>query len=313
MCGEHCDSICRASPRLGSSPRVRGTHRKGGGVSTGAGIIPACAGNTCRSGGSSSTGRDHPRVRGEHESGIWTRRSGMGSSPRARGTLHLSFGFWCSGGIIPACAGNTCFLQSDNGFRRDHPRVRGEHDGITVGTPVQLGSSPRARGTRHRKAHRQGQDGIIPACAGNTWSADFWSWCGGDHPRVRGEHMQVNAASIAARGTQDVGHGDVYLLGIIPACAGNTSRVSRGVRFAQDHPRVRGEHDEPAAIQPILLGSSPRARGTHGVSVGCVRRPGIIPACAGNTGESRPHPPPDRDHPRVRGEHQSTKPPESPQ
>ena len=51
---------------------------------------------------------------------------------------------------------------------RDHPRVCGEHRFRTMADDRMVGSSPRMRGTRARRAVFRGLPGIIPAYAGNT-------------------------------------------------------------------------------------------------------------------------------------------------
>ena len=71
-------------------------------------------------------------------------------------------------GIIPAYAGNTgveSFGQIQIG---DHPRVCGEHIVQLFAQLVQVGSSPRMRGTLAGYAHHFHAGGIIPAYAGNT-------------------------------------------------------------------------------------------------------------------------------------------------
>ena len=91
--------------------------------------------------------------------------------------------------------------------------------------------------------------------------------------------------------------------GIIPAYAGNT--ISSGIPYPllRDHPRVCGEHPSTESPLPNCLGSSPRMRGTPHFPPNRSRRPGIIPAYAGNTlffaRIFRMH----WDHPRVCGEH----------
>ena len=92
------------------------------------GIIPACAGTTI-----------------EWPADI---KAGAGSSPHARGPP-------CEGilnemflGIIPACAGTTHPAGCGQGWRGDHPRMRGDH---------QIRIDGNARIFR-----------IIPACAGTT-------------------------------------------------------------------------------------------------------------------------------------------------
>ena len=48
ICGEHGEFVEQATPRLGSSPHMRGTLTSGCDVSIRIGIIPAYAGNTLR-------------------------------------------------------------------------------------------------------------------------------------------------------------------------------------------------------------------------------------------------------------------------
>ena len=86
-------------------------------------------------------------MRGEHELRDNILATSPGSSPHARGTPKYSMDMYGLSGIIPACAGNTPRPQVCNAWRRDHPRMRGEH--TVDGSPRQLnrGSSPHARGT----------------------------------------------------------------------------------------------------------------------------------------------------------------------
>ena len=71
--------------------------------------------------------------------------------------------------------------------------------------------------------------------------------------------------------------------GIIPAYAGNTGVIDlTGQRF-EDHPRVCGEHMMECMSIVVILGSSPRMRGTRVHDFGLCHNAGIIPAYAGNT------------------------------
>ena len=152
--------------------------------------------------------------------------------------------------------------------------------------------------------------GIIPACAGNTSVPVVGAWMGGDHPRMRGEHIeyQVEGAisqgsSPHARGTLPASRRVEIVIGIIPACAGNTRTVSLSTASDWDHPRMRGEHGRRTVRADCLRGSSPHARGTLRVRVGAELFDGIIPACAGNTQPCPCQAIDRRDHPRMRGEH----------
>ena len=72
----------------GSSPHSRGTQASTKRDGLRVGIIPAFAGNTDSIKNSGLHGRDHPRIRGEHQERSSRIPHGGGSSPHSRGT-HL--------------------------------------------------------------------------------------------------------------------------------------------------------------------------------------------------------------------------------
>ena len=219
----------------GSSPHTRGTPSQG---------RPAA-----------SAARDHPRIRGEHR------------YPHMMPAL--------VGGIIPAYAGNTSRESCDRArrlgssphtrgtlpptfpqplYRRDHPRIRGEHVHQTVLDAV--------------------HDGIIPAYAGNTsMVAIALVMVLGSSPHTRGTRLFL-AASMSLKGiipaytgnTGRVGEVRLHRTGSSPHTRGTQAAKSRGTPTTRDHPRIRGEH----------------AASCKGGS----RRRGIIPAYAGNTNHS---------------------------
>ena len=88
----------------------------------------------------------------------------------------------------------------------------------------------------------------------------------------------------------------------IPACAGNTRQMGARMWPGSVHPRVCGEHFVAAAGRGFAVGSSPRVRGTQPPRGRVDARYRFIPACAGNTAQSRFE---RREHrgssPRVRG------------
>ena len=86
VCGEHKFRRSKGFFCSGSSPRMRGTPSLPFHDHEIVGIIPAYAGNTRTPSRKSTTGRDHPRVCGEH---CWIELMSvpiLGSSPRMRGT-----------------------------------------------------------------------------------------------------------------------------------------------------------------------------------------------------------------------------------
>ena len=127
MCGEHPAWSKSQTARPGSSPHVRGTPCCRSVRSGGAGIIPACAGNTSCCSSASREVRDHPRMCGEHDLIRVHVVDGLGSSPHVRGTLLANGASVCAFGIIPACAGNTWVSLATPTCPRDHPRMCGEH------------------------------------------------------------------------------------------------------------------------------------------------------------------------------------------
>ena len=135
---------------------------------------------------------------------------------------------------------------------------------------------------------------------------------GRDHPRIRGEHFLIRAVMLiisriipAYAGNTSFSASFVMMrVGSSPHTRGTRSLSRRGLDLPEDHPRIRGEH--PAGSVQLLA------------------RLGIIPAYAGNTRfhsdhgflivGSSPHTrgtprgglrtsTPERDHPRIRGEH----------
>ena len=173
----------------------------------------------------------------------------VGSSPLARGARFVPCWDHKVRGIIPACAGSTHVQLVAHLAEGDHPRLRGEHSALSSKAPAPLGSSPLARGAQHRKQGVSGTAGIIPACAGSTRSCPCARPRFRDHPRLRGEHRKGPRYEVVASGSSPLARGApraspdaAAAPGIIPACAGSTSRASaRAWRF-WDHPRLRGEH-----------------------------------------------------------------------
>ena len=236
----------------------------------------------------------------------------MGSSPHARGTLSAVLLDLRIIGIIPACAGNTTLYPNVSVMTWDHPRMRGEHMAKSTNCCKSLGSSPHVRGTRLYYGKQLFQQGIIPACAGNTRSASWRPPNCRDHPRMRGEHpwdtmsmYRRPGSSPHARGTHRSCFNPCSIVGIIPACAGNTRLALGYVAGTGDHPRMRGEHPSFRKENSTRKGSSPHARGTRRLRLHEIVMRGIIPACAGNTVTRIVTTALTRDHPRMRGEHAS--------
>ena len=219
---------------------------KGGGLR----FIPACAGNSL----ASSRGA----------------AALVGSSPRVRGTRWRTPPGRRRGRFIPACAGNSRSGATQAAGTPVHPRVCGELTGAPCKDMPAAGSSPRVRGTLTRSAGSIRAHRFIPACAGNSQSAQSIVRCRAVHPRVCGElelegvvNPYLAGSSPRVRGTPGGLRSLRQCPRFIPACAGNS------------HP--------PATLCRRGRGSSPRVRGTRGRGGSRLLRGRFIPACAGNS------------------------------
>ena len=93
------------------------------------------------------------------------------------------------------------------------------------------------------------------------------------------------------------------ILGITPACAGNTVVKQVADNMFEDHPRLRGEYMFQNSAYGNKWGSPPLARGILD-TMGDIEFPiGITPACAGNTDAINGCDYVVGDHPRLRGEY----------
>ena len=152
-----------------------------------------------------------------------------GSSPLSRGIRRRDQETRHRVGIIPALAGNTAAPHWRSFRRPDHPRSRGEYSVMVSFLPQRGGSSPLSRGIRRSRGGRADVVRIIPALAGNTWTAWSTPIRPRDHPRSRGEYDSVPAMLSRREGSSPLSRGIRAVLavcfevaGIIPALAGNT-------------------------------------------------------------------------------------------
>ena len=176
----------------GSSPLARGTPCIGNDIARWRRFIPARAGNTPRTTSTPPTNSVHPRSRGEHLAGIWSRHVVDGSSPLARG--------------------NTRTARSPSSTRPVHPRSRGEHVRLGGGDDDDSGSSPLARGTRWTGRMGAVHDRFIPARAGNTWRPGCARWATTVHPRSRGEHNEVMGTEASGSGSSPLARGTQFAI-----------------------------------------------------------------------------------------------------
>ena len=130
------------------------------------------------------------------------------------------------------------------------------------------------------------------------------------HPRLCGEHLQLQFVAAPLRGSSPPVRGTPHTLTrlsanrrFIPACAGNTLKHNWGRPWPPVHPRLCGEHHTSRHNCRSSYGSSPPVRGTPASHFLIFPVHRFIPACAGNTILSALPTRADTVHPRLCGEH----------
>ena len=133
---------------------------------------------------------------------------------------------------------------------------------------------------------------------------------GADHPRIRGEHVDLPTPTNKQAGSSPHTRGapirraaSTHARGIIPAYAGSTPGLASPAPPDEDHPRIRGEHSRSLSDRSAHDGSSPHTRGAPSRIVCRAGGSGIIPAYAGSTPGDDGADGDAGDHPRIRGEH----------
>ena len=186
--GEHGPQKGATAVPEGSSPHTRGARPRLKLLLHHGRIIPAYAGSTSTTWPKSQSGKDHPRIRGEHYAVFLDRIPLAGSSPHTRGAPLRRHALAGPRRIIPAYAGSTSTTWPKSQSGKDHPRIRGEHPLDPPVLRLQPGSSPHTRGAPRAPLRRSRRCRIIPAYAGSTVLALILTRAAEDHPRIRGEH-----------------------------------------------------------------------------------------------------------------------------
>ncbi len=311
-CGAHSSALFFSPLPLGSSPRMRGSHRLGVRSRQCPGIIPAHAGLTNEEAAKYAADGDHPRACGAHEAKRLPGARWAGSSPRMRGSRRPNCAPMPEAGIIPAHAGLTRKSMPSSSRAGDHPRACGAHFERSCSLLPKMGSSPRMRGSLPCIQCGTLTEGIIPAHAGLTPSRAASGCPPRDHPRACGAHASCSVVSTRTpgssprmRGSQEVSMLAVRPVGIIPAHAGLTRYAAARLLAARDHPRACGAHSSGVGGSDGSLGSSPRMRGSRLCAILSCRLSGIIPAHAGLTCRHMRCMRTTRDHPRACGAHKN--------
>ena len=230
-CGENEQYLVLRALEEGSSPRVRGKHRRVVDRPARAGLIPARAGKTGPSSRTRLPGPAHPRACGENWALFPAPVASSGSSPRVRGKPAVGGDSTNAYRLIPARAGKTGSRSRACGLSPAHPRACGENPPPARVGDGRCGSSPRVRGKPSRSGGRSAPPGLIPARAGKTAGQELRCQGTWAHPRACGENASPSpslesgtGSSPRVRGKRP--HGVVHAARerLIPARAGKTSR-----------------------------------------------------------------------------------------
>ena len=217
-------------------------------------------------------------------------RSRLGSPPRMRGKLLMSFLPVSENGITPADAGKTNVRMHRGNVRTDHPRGCGENLRVRAGSIRPRGSPPRMRGKQSATFLCASVRRITPADAGKT-DLRFANLEGAeDHPRGCGENRILAACSGGCSGSPPRMRGKQICPvihqkppRITPADAGKTHSNSFTNTKPWDHPRGCGENSLANRAESVEAGSPPRMRGKLLLMSRLAALVRITPADAGKT------------------------------
>ena len=213
----------------GLSPRARGKRQHAPHPSSGAGPIPAGAGETIANCHRRDFGGAYPRGRGGNVASPGRCSPARGLSPRARGKRSVADTQAPRAGPIPAGAGETPRATSSPRLVRAYPRGRGGNRGGLDMAKRYGGLSPRARGKPAEPGSRLQLLGPIPAGAGETRRLRACRRRCTAYPRGRGGNYP-SPILITALWAYPRGRGGNWCCPCFAPCAVGLSPRARGKR-----------------------------------------------------------------------------------
>ena len=274
----------------GLSPRGRGkpfirrswTHDEGS--------IPAWAGETLGGLQQLRPCEVYPRVGGGNRLTFTAGVAEYGLSPRGRGKRLTPRGRLLITRSIPAWAGETSSIASIAAAIAVYPRVGGGNELSAQVPNLRAGLSPRGRGKRYPFQRSKGDDGSIPAWAGETYPDTGFGCCRTVYPRVGGGNESVPVGcplrwglSPRGRGKRTAAAAGDEIDRSIPAWAGETKTDCRKKAQREVYPRVGGGNLEGIGLTVQVDGLSPRGRGKLIAYTRYIGSGRSIPAWAGET------------------------------
>ena len=212
--------------------------------------------------------RAYPRWRGGNSAGCRSIFSFRGLSPLARGKRRWVAARELAMGPIPAGAGETPAERKPQPHERAYPRWRGGNLAKAAEFVGGKGLSPLARGKHRGILRKEGQEGPIPAGAGETRRPSRALRGTRAYPRWRGGNRIAPPWGGFRRGLSPLARGKRFLAlplksgwGPIPAGAGETHAVSNRGLQVWAYPRWRGGNTVTSYWPAVRSGLSPLARG----------------------------------------------------
>ncbi|KRL04356.1 hypothetical protein FD46_GL001483 [Liquorilactobacillus oeni DSM 19972] len=144
--GEYKEKIPDKMAIKGSPPHTWGIQ---GYIKRKTGIIritPTYVGNTINEVTLTSSGKDHPHIRGEYQKALKESNATKGSPPHTWGILNLLDDPPFIFRITPTYVGNTIIRNVELYIRWDHPHIRGEYSAYADLTQDGTGSPPHTWG-----------------------------------------------------------------------------------------------------------------------------------------------------------------------
>ena len=272
------------------------------------GPIPAHAGQPAGRLEHQRPARAYPRSRGATTLVEGWGDANKGLSPLTRGNLDGGDRGARALGPIPAHAGQPRCLVSSGCWAGAYPRSRGATDPAVQDGRPESGLSPLTRGNPAAAAADAGQDGPIPAHAGQPFGRGLPAWRQGAYPRSRGatparrsaERMMLGLSPLT-RGNHAVRARRRHPSGPIPAHAGQPSAHSCARCPPRAYPRSRGATPVGTINYATGQGLSPLTRGNRSRDHGRRALGGPIPAHAGQPPHRLHHHLAGRAYPRSRG------------
>ena len=272
----------------GLSPLTRGNRGVWCRRAAGPGPIPAHAGQPAGTTSPATSARAYPRSRGATAQSATLSGRCPGLSPLTRGN-HTRRGTGIRVfGPIPAHAGQPEKEGPHQRARGAYPRSLGATDPAVQDGRPESGLSPLTRGNPAAAAADAGQDGPIPAHAGQPFGRGLPAWRQGAYPRSRGATLNIFVGGAEGWGLSPLTRGNRAASrrrragrGPIPAHAGQPAGHPGRASHAGAYPRSRGATGPAPAAVKFQVGLSPLTRGNRFLGHERLDRAGPIPAHAG--------------------------------